>query len=101
MTNDPIEADPDGMRRAAHLFEAVSTRTNRILTNLEGGSPGEPWGQDDIGTKFADGDGDPEKGYRRGRDNMFSSVRALVGVLDENAVQLADGANQLEQADES
>ncbi|MGW4368960.1 WXG100 family type VII secretion target [Nocardia takedensis] len=101
MSKQHIEATPEGLRRAAHLFADVSARTGGLLTDVRTdlAAPGEPWGHDESGTKFAEGDGDPEKGYLVGRDSVLASVENLIRTFDDNARNLLDGGNRLESAD--
>ncbi|WP_024804326.1 WXG100 family type VII secretion target [Nocardia sp. BMG51109] len=96
--SDPVEVDPEGLRRAADEFEDIADRTRSILDTLRGNaeSKGEPWGHDKTGKQFAEG----EKGYLAGRDNTFDSLKNLVTVFDDNATNLRDSATQFENADE-
>ncbi|MGW4369220.1 WXG100 family type VII secretion target [Nocardia takedensis] len=98
---DHIEVEPDGLRISAHHFADISARTDGLLAGLRAdlAAPGEPWGHDDSGNTFADGDGDPEKGYLSGRDNILAGVANLIRTFDDNARNLLDGVNRLERTD--
>lgn len=91
----PVELEPEGLRRAANGFDDVADRTKKLLDTLKSSSDskGEPWGDDHAGEKFADG----EKGYKKNRDNTFSSVSTLVDVLRQNAKNLRDSATMFEE----
>ncbi|GAA5063182.1 WXG100 family type VII secretion target [Nocardia callitridis] len=92
--SQPVEINPEGVRKAAVEFEGVAETTKRILENLQTSSEskGEPWGDDKAGKKFADG----EKGYKANRDGTFDSLSQLVTVFQDNATNLRDAANTFE-----
>ncbi|WP_405162022.1 type VII secretion target [Nocardia sp. NBC_01499] len=91
----PVEIKPDGLRRAATGFDEVADRAKKVLDNLKSSSEskGEPWGDDHAGERFANGD----KGYKKNRDNTFTSLSTLVDVFHSNAKNLRDSATTFEE----
>ncbi|MFD6158124.1 WXG100 family type VII secretion target [Nocardia sp. NPDC060256] len=86
----PIKVEPDGLRNSATDFEAVADKTKKILETLKSStsSKGEAWGDDKSGKKFAEGD----KGYKKGRDNVFEALANVSEVFAQNGENLRDSA---------
>lgn len=93
--SEPVELNPDGLRKAATEFDDVSASTKALLDRLQSssGAKGAPWGDDKNGKRFAEGD----KGYITNRDGMFNTLSQLVTVFTDNANNLRDSANTFEQ----
>ncbi len=92
--SEPVELNPDGLRKAATEFDEVSATTKSILDKLQSSTAakGAPWGDDKNGKRFAEGD----KGYITNRDGMFHTLSQLVSVFTDNANNLRDSAKTFE-----
>ncbi|MGF6885539.1 uncharacterized protein YukE [Nocardia sp. GAS34] len=93
--NEPIKVEPDGLRRSATNFDDLAEKTKQLLDTLKSslGSKGDAWGDDKIGSKFADGD----KGFKKNRDNTFDSLSKVADVFQQNAKNLRDSATMYEK----
>jgi uncharacterized protein YukE len=79
-----------------HLYD-VSSRMKEILSTLQGklSAEGAPWGDDEMGKQFAEGDG----GYLSQLDWVDGSVAAKTGLLDYYSRTLKHSADSFEQQD--
>ncbi|RDI46466.1 WXG100 family type VII secretion target [Nocardia mexicana] len=91
---DRIELDPAKLREAAAEFEDIAERCRRTVDKLQDAiqSRGQVWGDDKIGEKFAKG----EQGYESGRDNMIEAIDGRISLLNDNANQIRQAAEEFE-----
>lgn len=94
---DSLNVSPDRLRTAADHLTDVSDRMKTILSSLNGQaeSLGQPWGDDDTGHQFADGD----DGYLARKDMVGRAADSAAAFLEELADNIRTAANTFEQQD--
>ncbi|MBF6211568.1 hypothetical protein IU433_17310 [Nocardia puris] len=89
-----VEVDPVLLRRAGGLTGDIRDRIGGVLTTLRTTTAGlgEPWGDDKIGTTFAEG----PKGYVASRKSALESLDALKATFAGVSEGQNDSADLLE-----
>jgi hypothetical protein len=97
---DSLGVSPADLRATADRLADVSSRMKDVLSSVRTSvdAEGAPWGSDERGTEFADGE-TPDTGYLSQRDWVDESVEAKTSLLDAYAVSLRDAADTLESGD--
>lgn len=90
---DNIEADTDGMRKAAQDLDKVSQHLQRVLNTVEQANQAHwgSWGNDSYGTSFAGGNG-----YVASYRNMKANLSSKVQLVDQYSSALKKAAANLE-----
>lgn len=96
---DSLNVTPAGLRAAADHLADVSARMQRLRQSLNSrvDTLGRPWGDDETGRSFADGD----DGYLAQKESVNGSVDAKTKLLDDYAGILRTAADSFEQQDNS
>ena len=97
--SQPLGVTPAGLRATSDHLADVSSRMKGVLSTLQNNlsSEGAAWGDDKIGSQFADG-GD---GYLAQLDWVDGSIDAKTGLLDNYSGGLRTAADTLEQQDQA
>ena len=96
---DNLGVTPSDLRATSqHLYD-VSGRMKEILSTLRQnlGAEGAPWGDDEMGKQFAEGDG----GYLAQLKWVDDSVAAKTGLLDYYSKTLKKAADSFESQDQT
>jgi uncharacterized protein YukE len=96
---DNLGVTPSDLRGTSrHLYD-VSGRMKEILSALQEklSAEGAPWGDDEMGKQFAEGDG----GYLAQLDWVDGSVAAKTGLLDYYSGALKHSADLFERQDQA
>lgn len=97
--SQPLGVTPEGLRSTSDHLADVSARMKGVLSSLNGKLSGEgaAWGDDKIGSEFADG-GD---GYLAQLEWVDGSVDAKTDLLDAYSQGLRTAADTLESQDQA
>ncbi|OBJ11681.1 hypothetical protein A5624_13065 [Mycobacterium sp. 1482292.6] len=94
---DPLSVDPDGLRKIAQDLQDVSTTLKQVYSSLTDklAAEGSPWGNDQIGDQFANGD----SGYLAQKEWVSNSIDGKTQLLDSYADSFMSAANDFEGND--
>jgi hypothetical protein len=98
MSDDLLAVVPGDLRGTAKNLNTVSARMSAVLSNLQHllDAEGTPWGNDDTGKQFAEGD----SGYLAQLAYVKSAIGDKTDLLSGYATDLTTTANGLEQQDQ-
>ncbi|MBF6235803.1 hypothetical protein [Nocardia otitidiscaviarum] len=98
----PLEVYTEQLRNAATATGTVQTKLDAVLTTLKAAinGRGEPWGDDEIGTNFAD-DANGQDGYRTTRDDYLSSLANMATTFESFSAGQTKAADYLEAQDKA
>ncbi|QIS08959.1 WXG100 family type VII secretion target [Nocardia arthritidis] len=93
-----VRLEPKGLRSAADDFEGAANIIDGVLKRLRSHADGRGacWGHDKTGDEFANG----EKGYLKGRDNLYASLKNNVERIQSQAKELRNSAAAFEAAED-
>lgn len=83
---DNIQVNPELLRQAATKTTHVNDRIRTVLTGLVSAIDGlgTPWGNDEPGSRFADGE-DGKNGYTAARQNLTELTSNLGGTAENHS----------------
>jgi uncharacterized protein YukE len=95
---DPLKVNPDDLRTASGDLGDVSARFKQVLTSLTDdlAAVGTPWGDDQTGNQFANGD----SGYLAQKDWVTDSINGKTQLLDNYSQNLSTAATDFQQNDQ-
>ncbi|MEV6562598.1 hypothetical protein AB0M22_43235 [Nocardia sp. NPDC051756] len=98
MADEKFEFDPDDFRAAAGKTAHVGDRITDVVTNLNSviSGRGAPWGDDKMGSQFANGPGGDD-GYLSSKKNLTEGVTGMAGSFKQVAKDQRKVADQLQQ----
>ncbi|MEV0293211.1 hypothetical protein [Nocardia sp. NPDC050710] len=94
---DNLKVYEDRLRKAGGKTGDVRDRINSVLLQLEAAiaNRGEPWGDDKIGDRFANGD----SGYKKSRDGLTDSTENMAETFGNFSTAQVKAANDIRDMD--
>lgn len=92
-----IHVDTARLRQAAAKMEGVGRRTGDIISTLKNtlNAQGEPWGTDDYGDKFTEGD----NGYTKSSTNLLTGGDNMTDSAGKFDKGMRDAATKMDDMD--
>ncbi|MFI5776856.1 hypothetical protein [Nocardia sp. NPDC051570] len=92
-----IRVDTTRLRTAADKMEDVGHKTHEIVANLRNilQAKGYPWGHDDYGDKFVNGD----KGYLKSNEALLTGGDNMAGSAAQFSKSMRDAATKMDNMD--